>query len=164
MKVLNLVKLKIINMHQAILYMREAIKLAKIALIENEIPVGCVIVNQTTHKIIAKAYNQVEKQHDPLAHAELIAVQYYVNNYDYKNPHDHISVFTTLEPCLMCFGAITQARINSIYFGSYTKKPQNLTDVITNIPIYSGICSVECSNLLKNFFSQLRNKKLSSKN
>lgn len=94
-------------------YMSIALKLADKAYKKSEVPVGCVIVNND--KIISKAYNQKEKKHCCLEHAELIAIKQASKKQ--KNWRlEECELYVTLEPCKMCFEAIVQARITKVYY------------------------------------------------
>lgn len=134
-------------------YMELAINEAKKGLLfGDEIPVGCVIVNNNTNEILAISRNQSISSCDPTAHAEILAIREACNklgNYRLENT----SIFITLEPCKMCIEAIKQARIDNIYFGAYSNKK----DLINHkINIISGLYEEECSNILKEFFKNKR--------
>jgi tRNA(adenine34) deaminase len=143
-------------------WMKYAIKEAKKAQIKNEIPVGSIIV--LNNKIIARAHNQSIFKNDPTAHAEIQVLQKAgkkLQNYRLNNT----TLYVTLEPCAMCFGAISHARINRVVFGAYDHKTGvcgssiNLcNEKIFNhkIIITGGILEKQCSQLLKSFFKLLR--------
>lgn len=132
---------------------------------ENEVPVGAVIVYK--NKIISRGYNQVEKLKDPTAHAEMIAITS-ASNYLGSWRLDDCSIYVTLEPCIMCTGAILNSRINEIYFANFDAK-SGACGSIYNLPeerkanhhpkVYSGILSNESEILMKEFFKELRNNK-----
>ena len=101
------------------IYMRQALKNAKKAFKINEIPVGCVIVCE--NKIISQGYNQRNKKNNVLYHAEIIAINKAckkINDWRLEN----CILYSTLEPCAMCAGAILQARIKKIIFGCHNHK------------------------------------------
>ena len=143
-------------------FMSQALKEAKKALLHNDVPIGAVIVKD--NKIIAKAHNQVEKNNDSTAHAELIAIKKAMKKIGYKHLLD-CDLFVTLEPCSMCAGAIVLARIKNLYFATDDPKAGACGSIL-NIPnnkrlnhqvnIYSGILQYECSIIIKDFFKQLR--------
>ena len=100
-------------------YMQVALAHAKKAHAMDEVPVGAIIIKN--NKIIARAHNQLINNSDPTGHAEIIAIREaakIIGNYRLVGCH----TFVTLEPCLMCLGAIFNARINSQFIGAYDKK------------------------------------------
>ncbi|MEN2984000.1 MAG: nucleoside deaminase [Dictyoglomaceae bacterium] len=137
-------------------YMNIAIKEAKKALDKKEVPVGAVLVDKNGN-ILAKGYNLKEKKKDPSAHAEIIVIRKAskkLNNWRLEG----CSLYVTLQPCLMCFGALVQARIKRLIFGAYDPK-ENIFETIYsnyNIEIKGGVLEEECSNLLKSFFKIIR--------
>ena len=129
----------------------------------DEVPIGAVVVYQ--NKIIGKGFNQVESLHDSTAHAEMLALtaaQNYLGN-KFLNDCD---LYVTLEPCLMCTGAILLARIRNLYFGAFEPKT-GACGSIYNIPeenklknkinVYSGIHETEVKYLIQKFFKSKRN-------
>ena len=100
-------------------FMRKALEEAKYAFYKNEVPVGCVIVNE--NEIISRSSNMVELLNDSTAHAELIAITSAQNSINNKNL-DGCILYTTLEPCLMCHGAIYWSKINTIVYGASDEK------------------------------------------
>ena len=148
-------------------YMREAIKQAKKAYALGEVPIGCVIVHEG--KIIGRGYNRRNTDKNTLAHAEITAI-----NKASKKIGDwrleECTLYVTLEPCQMCAGAIVQARIEQVVMGCMNPKAGcagsilNILDMPQfNHQVHStrGILEKECSELLKQFFAELRirNKK-----
>src|SRR5215471_2507203 len=100
-------------------YMRLALTEAEQALAENEVPVGAVIVQG--ERVIGAAHNQREALHDPTAHAEMIAITQAANNLgDWRL--EGCTLYVTLEPCIMCCGAILQARIPTVVYGATDPK------------------------------------------
>jgi tRNA(adenine34) deaminase len=145
-------------------YMQEAIKEARVAFAEEEVPVGAVIVHQG--KIIARGHNQIERLKDPTAHAEIIAITS-AANYLGSKWLNAASLYVTIEPCSMCAGALVLARIKDLYFGASDPKTGACGSVVNivnhkklnhRIKVTKGICTSECSGLLKEFFSRKRLK------
>jgi len=147
-------------------FMKEALKQAKKAYVIEEIPVGCVIVKD--NKIIAKGYNKKETTNNPCGHAEIITIQKACKkNSDWRL--ENCEMYVTLEPCMMCVGAIIQSRIKKVYIGTLDKKTGA---VISKIDVNNqyivnhkfeyevGILEDECSNILKDFFRILRKGKV----
>lgn len=137
-----------------------ALQEAEKAMLEDEVPVGAVVVLQ--NRIIGRGYNQVEKLKDATAHAEMIAVTAASNHI--SNWHlNECDIYVTLEPCIMCTGALLSSRINNIYFAAFDPKfgaCGSLYNLASEgkynhkINIYSGIYSTESENLLRDFFSK----------
>ena len=100
-------------------FMKKAFEEAKYAFFKNEVPVGCVIVNNSD--VISRSSNMVELLNDSTAHAELIAITSAQNSLNSKNL-DNCILYTTLEPCLMCYGAIYWSKINTVVYGASDKK------------------------------------------
>ena len=145
-------------------YMLEALKEAKEAFEEDEVPVGAVIVSQK--RIIAKAHNQIERLKDPTAHAEMIAITQAASTLGSKWLND-ASIYVTIEPCSMCAGALVLARIKNIVYGAQDPKTGACGSVINIVnhqklnhraAVKSGILKEECGLLLKEFFSRKRIK------
>lgn len=146
------------------IYMREAIKQAKVASQEDEVPVGAIIVHQ--NKIIAKAYNQVELLKDPTAHAEMIAITQATNFLKLKWLQD-CTMYVTIEPCSMCTGALILSRIGRVVFGAYDVKTGACGSVINiaqhsklnhTIDLSQGILQEECGALMSDFFRKKRRR------
>jgi len=127
-----------------------------------DIPVGAVIVKDG--KIIASACNTKEKDNDVTSHAEILAIrkaEKLSNNWRL----DDCKLYVTLEPCPMCGWAILQARIKSVYFGSYDVNYGAFSSKIDlrtllpgqNLNVYGGIMEAECDELLLKFFDSIRN-------
>ena len=143
-------------------WMRIAIEEANLAMKENEIPVGSVIV--LNEKIIAKAHNQPIRNHDPTAHAEIQALRMAGKLQDYYRL-DGSTLYTTLEPCTMCFGAMIHARIEKVVFGASDPKTGVCGSCLDlnkesffnhKISIVGGVLDKECSDLLRLFFKSKR--------
>lgn len=145
-------------------FMFAALQQAERAFEENEVPVGAVIVRD--NKIIGRGYNQVEKLNDATAHAEMIALTSAANHI--KNWRlTECSIYVTLEPCIMCTGAILASRIKELYFAAFDTKFGACGSVYnlanegkTNhrINVYSGIYAEESGKLLQEFFNRLKVK------
>ncbi len=146
-------------------YMKEAIKQAKKAYALEEVPIGCVIVYE--NKIIARGYNRRTIDKNTLAHAELVAIKKASKRLgDWRL--DDCTMYVTLEPCQMCAGAIIQSRISKVVIGCMNPKAGCAGSVmdLLNVPAFNhqaekviGICEEECSQMLKQFFRELRKKK-----
>lgn len=150
-------------MNQDELFMKEALKEAKKAYLEDEVPVGCVIVKD--NKIIARGHNKKEKNNNAILHAEIVTL-----NKAQKKLNDwHLNdctLYVTLEPCLMCTGAIIQTRIKRVVYGCNDPKG-GAVDSILNIKEIKGInhyfesiskiLEKDCSMILKNYFKSKRN-------
>ncbi|MBE38075.1 MAG: tRNA-specific adenosine deaminase [Flavobacteriales bacterium] len=139
------------------LYMQEALKEARKAFQENEVPVGCIIVYKKT--IIAKGYNMCEKLCDPTAHAEM-QVLTSACNYLQSKYLDTCTMYTTLEPCVMCAGALYWSKIGRIIYGAKDVKKgvslfkKNILHPKTKIQ--GGVLMDECGYLLTSFFQKKR--------
>ena len=145
-------------------WMNAAINEAKLAMIENEIPVGSVLI--LNEKIISKAHNQPIGNNDPTAHAEMQVLRKagkQIENYRLAGS----TLYVTLEPCTMCFGAMVHARIERIVFGASDPKTGVCGSCINlnnesffnhKISITGGILDKECSELVRLFFKSKRSK------
>ncbi|MBP6154967.1 MAG: nucleoside deaminase [Chitinophagales bacterium] len=131
--------------------MQEALKLAKIAVEEDEVPVGAVVVYGD--RIIGKAYNQVEKLNDPTAHAEVLAITA-ACNYLGNKYLDKCTLYITLEPCMMCTGAIREAQIARVVFGASDTSQRKMQPDLFEVK--RGVLENESSELIKKFFKKKR--------
>jgi tRNA(adenine34) deaminase len=140
-------------------YMREALKEAEKALEKGEVPVGCVIVCQK--KIIARTYNLSEQLTDATAHAEIMAVTAASNYLGSKYLSD-CTLYVTLEPCVMCAGALYWAQLQKLVFAAHdTQRGFSLVPAALLHPktvVASGIKKDESKKLIDAFFQRLRNK------
>lgn len=145
-------------------YMKEALKEAKKAFEKEEIPVGVVIVKDG--KIIARAHNLKESKQDTTAHAEIIAIKKASKKLNAWRLTD-CEMYSTLEPCPMCAGAIIQARLKKIYIGTLDEKTGACGSVLNILQDYKfnhkveveyKVLEKECQDILKTFFKQLRKK------
>ncbi len=136
--------------------MKKAFEEAKYAFFKNEVPVGCVIVNN--NDIISRSSNMIELLNDSTAHAELIAITSAQNSLNSKNL-DNCILYTTLEPCLMCYGAIYWSKINTVVYGASDKKrgfSRHSIDLDRKINIINGFMEKESKELLDSFFKKIR--------
>lgn len=143
-------------------YMEEALKEAKKAYEKGETPIGAIIVKN--EKIIARAHNLTETLQDATAHAEILAIKKATKYLGVWRLID-CDLYVTMEPCIMCSGAIVNSRIKNVNIGArhiknlYTEKEHDFKNVYyeyNNINIEFGILEEKCSNILKDFFRNLR--------
>ena len=143
-------------------YMREALKEARLAFDEDEVPVGAVIVQ--AGQVIARGHNQIEQLKDPTAHAEMIALTSAANHLRSKWLNDCV-LYVTIEPCSMCAGALVLARVAKIYYGAPDPKTGacgSVFDIAHNrklnhrIQVKAGILADECGAMLTGFFQKKR--------
>lgn len=140
-------------------YMRLAIKEAQLAFEKEEVPVGALIVMEG--RIIARGHNQVELLNDSTAHAEILAL---TSAYQYMGAKylPDATLYVTVEPCLMCSGALYWGKIGRIVFGAYDEKNGYRRTTGNNNPfhpktnIIGGMLADECSALMKDFFKSKR--------
>ena len=145
-------------------FMREALKEAEIALANDEIPIGCVIVKDG--KIIGRGHNVREELQRAIMHAEVMAIEE-------ANQHEHswrlldTTLFVTIEPCVMCSGAIGLARIPQVIYGAKNPKfgaAGSLYDILTDerlnhrVELETGILEVECAQMMQDFFRKRRQR------
>ena len=139
--------------------MKQAMAEAEKAAEAEEIPIGAVIVCQ--NRIIARAFNQTEKLHDVTAHAEIIAITA-ASEYLGNNSLKDCTLYVTLEPCLMCAGALNWSQISKIVYGASDEKKgfmrygKELLHPKTKLEF--GIFHEECSEMVRNFFEKKRKK------
>ncbi|MCS7150841.1 MAG: tRNA adenosine(34) deaminase TadA [Endomicrobia bacterium] len=143
-------------------FMLIALKEAKKAYAKNEVPVGAIVVCKD--KVISKAHNLNIKLNDPTAHAEILALRKASNilkNYRLTD----CELYTTLEPCPMCAGAMVYARIKRLVYATDDPKSgacKSVVNIVNNkrlnhrIEVVSGVCKKEAEHLLKKFFKNLR--------
>lgn len=140
--------------------MRLALKEAEKALEEDEVPVGAIIVHEG--HIIARAHNQRERLKDPTAHAEMIAITQaaaYLENWRLEGA----TLYVTKEPCVMCAGAMVQARLTKLVFGTADEKGGACGSVVNlveqprfnhRVKVTKGILAEEAASLLREFFQE----------
>ncbi len=140
-------------------YMSQALKEAQKAFDAGEVPVGAIVVLDDT--IIARAHNQVELLNDSTAHAEILALTTAFNFLGSKYLPEAI-LYVTLEPCLMCSGALYWSKIGKIVFGAEDEKNSYRRSTGNNNPFHpkteltGGILKEECARLMKDFFKSKR--------
>jgi tRNA(adenine34) deaminase len=145
-------------------FMYSALQEAEKAFEDNEVPVGAVVVFQK--RIIGRGYNQVEKLNDPTAHAEMIALtaaSFHLSTWRLSE----CDIYITLEPCVMCTGALLHSRVKNLYFGAFDPKFGACGSIYNiaeegkynhKIDVYSGIYENESKEILKKFFGNVRLK------
>ena len=150
-------------------YMKEAIRQAKKGWKMEEVPIGCVIVHE--EKIIGRGYNRRTTDKNPLAHAELAAIKKASKKMGDWRLEDCI-LYVTLEPCQMCSGAIVQARVKRVVIGCMNPKAGCAGSILNllqverfnhQVEITSGVLEAECSQMMKGFFKELREKQKKKK-
>lgn len=150
-------------------YMKLAIEEAKKALAIDEVPIGALVVHHG--EIIGRGFNTRESEQNPIHHAEMKAIQAASEHLGTWRLED-CTLYVTLEPCVMCSGAIVMSRIPIVVYGAHDEKGGcsgslmnllNQREFNHRATVISGICHDECSNLLKDFFRILRQKKLLEK-
>lgn len=139
-------------------FMKQALMQAHKAFEEDEVPVGAIIV--LGEKIIARGYNQVEKLNDCTAHAEIIAL---TSAFGYLGSKylPEAALYVTVEPCVMCAGALYWSKIGKVIWGAADEKNghQRVVSVSPFHPktvVQSGLLQEECSQLMKDFFREKR--------
>ncbi len=143
-------------------WMRHAIRLAEIAATQHEVPVGAVLVSD--NQLISEGWNQPIELHDPTAHAEIMAIRsagQALRNYRLIDT----TLYVTLEPCLMCVGALVHARIKRVVYGAPDLKTGAASSVYSlaedphcnhRIQYQAGLLAEHCGQLLKQFFQERR--------
>ena len=146
-------------------FMGQAIEQAKLSYAEDEVPVGAIVVYE--NKIIGIGRNKSISKNSPIAHAEIIAIEQasnYLKNYRLIN----CDLYVTLEPCIMCLGAIFHARIKKLFFGAWDPKTGACGGKINlagdkalnhHCILTGGVLEEESKQLLKRFFEEKRAKK-----
>ena len=145
-------------------YMKEALKEAELARLEDEVPIGCVIVKDD--QIIARSHNQRDKTNNPLGHAETLAIKKaseVVGDWQLVD----CTLYVTIEPCIMCAGAIIQSRIKKVVYGAPEYKGGafgssidilNAENINHRPEVIKGVLEEECSAIIKEYFKSKRNK------
>ena len=151
-------------------FMKAAITQARKAYAIDEVPIGCVIVQND--KIIARGYNRRNIDKNTLAHAELSAIRKASKKTGDWRLED-CDLYVTLEPCQMCAGAIVQSRMRRVIIGSMNSKAGCAGSILNllqipqfnhQVEITQGILEEECSTMLSRFFRELRQRKKENKN
>lgn len=146
--------------------MKEALKEAIKALDDDEVPIGAVIVHK--NRIIARAHNQRERLKDPTAHAEMIALTQAATYLEDWRLED-TSIYVTIEPCIMCAGALVNARVKHLVYGADDPKAGGCGSIVNvvndkrlnhRVEIVSGVMTQDCQWLMKEFFKKKRRKNL----
>lgn len=150
-------------------YMKEAVRQAKKAYALKEVPIGCVIVCEG--KIIARGYNRRNTDKNTLSHAELNAIKKASKKLgDWRL--EGCTMYVTLEPCQMCAGALVQSRIDKVVIGCMNQKAGCAGSVLNllqiegfnhKVEIEKGVLEKECSQMLSEFFKELRKEKKEKK-
>lgn len=149
--------MSVLSIHSDEHFMKQALREAEKALEEKEIPVGAVVV--ANNRIIAKAYNQVQRLNDVTAHAEMLAITS-AQNYLGSKYLDQCSLFVTLEPCVMCGGALYWSQIERVVIGARDEK-RGFTHVSKDIlhpktAVSFGLLEHESGMLVSDFFKKMR--------
>ena len=143
--------------------MQQAISIAQEVKSSGDVPVGALIVNEAG-EILSLGKNEREKDNDPTAHAEIVAIRRAGEKLGSWRLDD-LTLIVTLEPCVMCAGAILQSRINRLVFGAFDQKAGAVgssLDVIrdvralSKVEVVSGVLEKECAKLLTDFFTTKR--------
>ncbi len=143
--------------------MQQAIAIAREVKSSDDVPVGALIVNEAG-EILSSGKNEREKDNDPTAHAEILAIRRAGENLGSWRLDD-LTLIVTLEPCAMCAGAILQSRIKRLVFGAFDQKAGAVgssLDVIrdaralSKVEVVSGVLEKECAKLLTDFFATKR--------
>jgi len=143
-------------------FMHRALELAQRAALDDEVPVGALLV--LGEEVIAEGWNRPIADHDPTAHAEIVALRagaQRLRNYRLEKT----TLSATLEPCAMCIGAALNARVSRVVFGAWDQKagacgsvidlPRQRT-LVRRIDVFGGVCSDESAALLRQFFENRR--------
>ncbi len=143
-------------------YMREAIAQARLGAASGEVPVGAVLV--VDGAVVARAFNQPIGRTDPTAHAEILVLRegaLAVQNYRLVDA----TLYVTIEPCLMCVGALVHARVREVVFGAPEPKTGALVSAVAGLElpglnhrfaVTAGVCADECRELIQAFFRERR--------
>ncbi|SFF24657.1 tRNA(adenine34) deaminase [Paenibacillus algorifonticola] len=147
-------------------WMQQAIEEARKAEQIGEVPIGAIVVKD--HQIIGRGYNLRETQHDPTAHAEMVAIRDACKELDAWRLLD-CTLYVTLEPCPMCAGAIVQSRVKRVVYGTGDPKA-GCAGTLMNLlqeprfnhetELTSGVLQQECATMLTQFFRKLRRKNI----
>lgn len=152
-------------MHDDHFWMRKALEEADAAFHKGEVPVGAILVR--SGNVVGTGYNQVETSGDPLAHAEIIAIRDAIDK-DGRWALRESTLYVTLEPCVMCIGAVILGRIPRVVFGAREEKTGACESVVSipnehslahNLVVTGGIEADRSSTLLQEFFRKRREEK-----
>lgn len=148
-----------------LLWMQHALELAHRAESEGEVPVGAIVVYE--NKIIGEGWNRPIIDNDPTAHAEIMALRSAATNINNYRLLD-TTLYVTLEPCIMCSGAIIHSRVKRVVYGAQDVKAGAVESAFTilgtdclnhKVDVVSGVLATECSEVLSNFFRKRRKEK-----
>jgi tRNA(adenine34) deaminase len=146
-------------------FMRQALQEAELAFKEDEVPVGAVAIFK--NQVIGRGHNRTEHLKDPTAHAEIIAITAAANALGSWRLEEVI-VYTTIEPCIMCAGALVLARVKKIVFGARDEKFGGCGSIFNivqeqklnhRIEVVEGILQTQAAGLMKEFFAKQRKKR-----
>jgi len=152
----------IIDNNRDIYFMRLALEEANLAYAKGEVPVGAVLIKDS--KVIAKAHNQRETSKDPTGHAEIIAIRLGSRENENWRLTDS-ALYVTKEPCIMCAGAMVNARLGRLVYGCKDEKGgavDSLYNILSDkrlnhrVEVIAGVLEKECSEILKRFFQDHR--------
>ena len=142
--------------------MQQALEQAKLAALAGEVPVGAVLVRDG--QVLSQAFNQPISKHDPSAHAEMLALREAAHGEaNYRLPGT--TLYVTLEPCVMCAGAMIHARVNRVVYGAHDPKTGSAGSVLDvfsvkqinhQTQVEGGLMGEECGQLLRDFFKERR--------
>ncbi|QOV92372.1 nucleoside deaminase [Humisphaera borealis] len=144
--------------------MREALAEAVLAAAEGEVPIGAVVVHEPTATIIGRGRNRRETDHDPTAHAEILALKGAGRSIGHWRILD-CTLYVTLEPCPMCAGAMVNARLPRVVYGCDDAKAGAVKSLYTlcgderlnhQVQVVAGVLAVECADVLREFFRERR--------
>jgi tRNA(adenine34) deaminase len=150
-------------MDEDLFFMTEALAAAREGLAAGEVPVGAVVVGQGGD-LLARAFNRPIARHDPTAHAEVLALRQAAHSVgNYRLPG--VTLYVTIEPCIMCVGAMIQARVHRVVFGAADPKAGACVSLYRlpedgrlnhRIEVTGGVREAECRDLLQEFFKARR--------
>ncbi len=146
------------------IFMKEAIEEAKKAFLIDEVPIGAVAV--VNDEIVARSFNLIESMNDATKHAEILLINELSKKYGRRLTD--VTIYVTIEPCIMCIGAMIQSRIKKVVFGARDAKfggVRSLYEIATDerlnhrMEVEEGFYSEECAKLMKDFFKRKREMK-----
>ncbi len=151
-------------MNETLSPMEQALEQARLAVAAGEVPVGAVLLDGETGKVLAKAHNRVERDHDPTAHAEMLVIREAAQRLG-QHRLTGADLYVTLEPCPMCATALGFARLRRLYFGAYDPKgggvdhgPRIFQQPTCHhrLEVTGGLQELAAARLLKDFFQARR--------
>ena len=145
-------------------FMNEAYAEAQKAFANDEVPIGAVIVRNG--EVVGRGFNKIELEQDPTAHAEIIALRDAAKNLGSWKWLEECDLYVSVEPCVMCLGAIFQSRIKTLVFGAGNSRYGAITGknyieiaktaYMKEPLVIGGVCEEKCRDLLQNFFKKIR--------